>query len=57
MELTHTPHSAINRGAITLLEAVIYFVLVLAVLAIAITQGVVCLTVTTPAQSTVTQRS
>ncbi|MBC3252396.1 prepilin [Serratia fonticola] len=39
MELTHTPHSAVNRGAITLFEAVIYFVLAIAVLTIAITQG------------------
>ncbi|TQI77278.1 PilS-like protein [Serratia fonticola] len=39
MELIQTPHSSINRGAITLLEAIIWFVLVLAVLAIAITQG------------------
>nr|WP_233504026.1 type 4 pilus major pilin [Serratia marcescens] len=39
MELTQTRQSAINRGVITLLEAAIYFVLVLVVLAIAITQG------------------
>lgn len=60
MELTQTPRSAIshiNRGVITLLEAAIYFVLVLVVLAIAITQGAVCLTVMMRARNTTTQPS
>ncbi|MGS4441467.1 hypothetical protein ACKUSW_27055 [Serratia marcescens] len=39
MELTQNTRSAVNRGAITMIEAMIWFVLVLAVLAVAITQG------------------
>lgn len=57
MELTQTRQSAINRGVITLLEAAIYFVLVLVVLAIAITQGEGCLTATTPVRSTIMLQS
>lgn len=39
MEITQNTRSAVNRGAITLVEAMIWFVLVLAVLIVAITQG------------------
>ncbi len=39
MELTQNTRSAVNRGAITMIEAMIWFVIVLAVLAVAITQG------------------